>query len=128
MTLEGKAARVIRMASADPVVVAESDEAIVVHETGRRPYPPVVYFPRSALRDASLIPAERKTHCPLKGTASYFHVAIGGEQVEEGVWSYEVVLDFHEGLQGLRDHIAFDARSFQVEYHGSHPVRLEPEE
>lgn len=96
-------------------LVAKSDAAVIVRESGRSPYPPVAYFPRDALIGATLAPKPQTTVCPLKGTASYFDLRLGDASVEDGVWSYEVVLDFDEGLERLRNLLGFDGRSFRVE-------------
>lgn len=96
-------------------LVAESDEALILNETGRSPYPPVAYFPRAAVVEgARLEPSARRTSCPLKGTARYFDLVADEARVSDGVWAYDEVLGFDEGLRLLEGRVAFDARSFRV--------------
>mgnify|MGYP006289575861 CR=1 FL=1 len=94
-------------------LVAEAEAALIVREHGRRPYPPVAYFSRDDLK-VELQPADGTTHCPLKGTASYYDLVIGDRAVPRGAWSYEAVLGFDPELEVLRDRIAFDPAEVRV--------------
>ncbi len=81
--------------------VAESDRALVMHETG---YRPVTYIPREDVRMDLLRPSEQHTHCPFKGDASYWTAEIGGRRFENVAWSYD---DPYEEAAVVGGHIAF---------------------
>ncbi len=76
------------------VVIADSRRVLYLFETGHRP---VYYFPRADVRLDLLVPTDHRSHCPFKGEASYWSVAVGdaGDQtvarrqmVENAVWAY----------------------------------------
>lgn len=78
-------------------VVARSKRAKVMYETRLSP---VVYFPQEDIV-AELEPApEHKTFCPFKGTASYSHVKLGGEVLENGAWHYPKALPEGQAVDG----------------------------
>ena len=85
----------------DGQVLAESDRALLMHETG---LPSYLYFPRAAVRGGLLRPSERRTFCPFKGTASYWHLALPGGLIENAAFSYEK--PFREAA-AIAGHIAF---------------------
>ena len=68
-------------------VIADSTRAILLSEAN---YPPVVYFPKADVTMEHLTATSRSTHCPYKGDASYFSIAMGGETADNAVWAYEV--------------------------------------
>ncbi len=70
-------------------VIAESDAALVLNETG---YPPRIYFPPAAVRQERLARSEHATRCPWKGEAAYWSVTAGGEILENGAWAYPAPL------------------------------------
>ncbi|GAB4352169.1 MAG: DUF427 domain-containing protein [Oricola sp.] len=80
-------------------LLAESNSALRLLETGRDVYDPVIYVPEADVLGPLESVAEKSTHCPLKGDASYF--AFGGEEI---AWSYDRPLDIARQLHG---HIAF---------------------
>ena len=67
-------------------LLAESDDVRLMHETG---LPSYHYFPRADVAEGLLQPSERRTFCPFKGTASYWHLALPGGLIENGAFSYE---------------------------------------
>lgn len=81
--------------------IAESEHTLLVHETGLLP---VYYFPRGDVRMAHLVPTDHGTHCPYKGDASYWTVAVGDRSAENAAWSYEAPIEEASAIAG---HIAF---------------------
>lgn len=96
-------------------VLAESDNAMRLLETGRDIYDPVLYFPPSDIR-ATLAQVEKQTFCPLKGHASYHDLVSdrGEVQAQHIAWSYDETLDFADSIKGL---MAFDATRVVIEEH-----------
>ena len=58
--------------------IADSARALVLHETR---LPPAYYFPAEDVRMESLARTGHTTHCPFKGTASYWSVKVGDQVV-----------------------------------------------
>ena len=94
--LEPSAERV--RARVGDLVVAESDRALVVRETGHEP---VVYFPRDDVRLALFERTTHATHCPFKGDASYWTLRSGARVEENVAWSYESPFDEVAGIAGF---------------------------
>lgn len=63
-----------------------------------------VYFPASAVRQDCLQPSETHTVCGWKGTASYYHVAAGGEINRDAAWYYP---DPKDAARNIKDYVAF---------------------
>ncbi len=63
-------------------VLAESDRAIELHETG---LPTRYYLPREDVRMELLTPTDTTSFCPFKGDASYY----SAPDVEDAFWVYE---------------------------------------
>jgi uncharacterized protein (DUF427 family) len=82
-------------------VIADSKRALALREAG---YPVVFYIPRADADMAVLQPTERHTHCPYKGEASYFSVAVDGRTAENAVWSYEQP---YPAMAEIAGHLAF---------------------
>lgn len=83
------------------VTIAESDAALVLTEAA---YPPVFYVPRGDVKEEFLRPSARTSHCPYKGEASYFSLAVGGTERPDAVWSY---LDPYPAVALIAGHLAF---------------------
>lgn len=66
-------------------VVAESEEALVLHESG---YPPRFYFPMKDVRLDLLTPSQKRTHCPHKGDAIYWTLRVGALEAADALWAY----------------------------------------
>jgi uncharacterized protein (DUF427 family) len=81
------------------VTIAESDRALRIEETG---HAPVHYLPEQDVRMELLRPTDHHTHCPYKGEASYWTIAVpaGGSvrSSENAVWAYPSPYDEVEGL------------------------------
>jgi uncharacterized protein (DUF427 family) len=82
----------------DGVTVAESRAPRILFETS---LPPRYYLPLSDLRTDLLRPSDRQTHCPYKGTATYWSVEINGTVYEDLVWIYRQTLPESQKIIGL---------------------------
>src|SRR3546814_3428992 len=78
-------------------VIAETDRAVLCEETG---HDPVYYIPMTDTRAALLRPSSTRSHCPLKGDASYWSVSAGGKDARNAAWSYDLPYDEAAGLRG----------------------------
>ena len=75
-------------------VVAESDRALLLFETGLEPR---AYLPLEDVRRDLLTPSDKQTVCPYKGIASYW--SIGG--LEDVAWSYRDPIPEAGAIEGL---------------------------
>jgi uncharacterized protein (DUF427 family) len=80
----------------DGQMLAETDDALFLHETG---CPDRLYVRHSDLV-AGVEQSDHETHCPFKGQASYYNVA-GHENI---AWYYP---DPIEGMERIKDRVAF---------------------
>jgi len=80
------------------VQVADSHQPRVLYETG---LPPRYYLPMSDVRLDLLRPAELQTHCPYKGTATYWDVVLDGTVHEGLAWGYRAPLPESQKVAGL---------------------------
>jgi uncharacterized protein (DUF427 family) len=67
-------------------VIADSRRALTLTEAS---YPPVHYIPREDVDMSALSRSEHATHCPYKGDAAYYSIAIDGRSSPDAVWTYE---------------------------------------
>jgi len=77
-------------------VIAQSDSFEVVEGN--------IYFPADSIEARYFQPSDTRSHCPWKGTASYYHVVVDGETNRDAAWFYP---DPKPKAQNIRDHIAF---------------------
>ena len=82
-------------------VVAETTRALALAEAD---YPAVLYVPREDARWEAFRSNPRSTHCPYKGTASYYDLVAEGGTRPAAVWSYEAPYPAVAAIQG---HLAF---------------------
>lgn len=82
----------------DGVVVAESRQPRLLFETG---LPTRYYLPISDTRTELLRPSTTQTHCPYKGTASYWSLEVNGKVHEDLVWIYRTPLPESQKVAGL---------------------------
>ncbi len=82
-------------------VVADSTRALTLQEAN---YPPVNYIPRADVDMAALTRTDHASHCPYKGDASYFTIAVNGRSAENAVWSYEQPFP---AMAEIKEHLAF---------------------
>jgi uncharacterized protein (DUF427 family) len=85
-------------AVAEGKTVADSLCAGLMLEAGHRP---VYYFPKEDLRGDLLIRSDHRTHCPYKGEAAHWTLAIGGRRIENTAWSYEEPIAEMARIKGL---------------------------
>ncbi|MER7487446.1 DUF427 domain-containing protein [Streptomyces sp. NPDC126497] len=85
--------RVVR----DGQVLAESDRALVLHETG---CPDRYYIPPADVRLDLLTPSRTHTRCPFKGTASYWSLPDAADLA----WAYP---EPKPEVARIKDHLCF---------------------
>jgi uncharacterized protein (DUF427 family) len=81
----------------DGQILAESRSPHILFETG---LPPRYYLPLSDVEMRFLRPSDLQTHCPYKGTASYWSVEIGGTTYDNLVWIYRTPLPESQKVAG----------------------------
>ena len=82
----------------DGVTVADSVRPHILFETS---LPPRFYLPLSDVRVDLLRPSATQTHCPYKGTASYWSLQTGQGLHEDFVWIYRAPLPESQKIAGL---------------------------
>ena len=82
----------------DGVTVAESRQPRILFETG---LPPRYYLPLADVRMDLLRPSDASSHCPYKGTASYWSVDTGRAEHRDIVWMYRFPLPESQKIAGL---------------------------
>ncbi|WP_324789694.1 DUF427 domain-containing protein [Streptomyces sp. H51] len=78
-------------------VLAETSRALVLSETG---CPPRYYIPAEDVRLDLLTPSDTHTHCPFKGTASYWSLPGAADLA----WAYP---DPKPEVSEIKDHLCF---------------------
>jgi uncharacterized protein (DUF427 family) len=81
--------------------IADTTRALTMREAG---YKPVHYIPRADADMSTLKPSDHHTHCPYKGDAGYFTIAVDGRTSDNAVWSYERP---YPAVGEIKDHLAF---------------------
>ncbi len=81
--------------------LADTAEVRLLRETE---HVPVYYFPKADVRLDLLRPSDRRTFCPFKGDASYWHVVVADRTAENAVWSY---LEPFEEVAPIKSYLAF---------------------
>lgn len=82
----------------DGVTVADSTSPRILFETG---LPPRYYLPLTDVRTELLRPTDFQSHCPYKGTASYWSVDTGTDVHKDVVWMYRTPLPESQKIAGL---------------------------
>lgn len=88
--------------------IASTPRAKLLYETS---LPLRVYVPAAAVQVGVLAPSEKRTLCPYKGEATYWHVTVDGRRREDAAWSYETALP--ESI-GVRHHVCFLADGIET--------------
>jgi len=82
----------------DGVTVADSRQPRILYETG---LPPRYYLPLTDVRMDLLRDSQTQTHCPYKGSASYWSVDTGQGLHEDIGWIYRTPLPESQKIAGL---------------------------
>jgi uncharacterized protein (DUF427 family) len=82
----------------DGVAVADSARPVILFETG---LPSRYYLPLTDIRTDLLTPSGTVTHCPYKGTATYWSVDTGHGAHADLVWAYRTPLPESTKIAGL---------------------------
>ena len=82
----------------DGVTVADSVRPHILFETG---LPPRYYLPLPDVRTDLLTPAPTQSHCPYKGTATYWSADAGAGPHPDIVWAYRIPLPESQKIAGL---------------------------
>jgi uncharacterized protein (DUF427 family) len=82
----------------DGTTVADSARPVILFETG---LPPRYYLPLSDIRTDLLTPSVTETHCPYKGTATYWSVDTGHGARPDLAWAYRAPLAESQKIAGL---------------------------
>ena len=83
-------------------VLARTARPKLLHE-GRLPVR--TYVPAEHVEPGVLSRTEKSTHCPFKGDATYWTVAVNGLEAENAAWSYEDPIPQSAAIKG---HLCFD--------------------
>lgn len=81
--------------------IALTDHPRVLSETG---LPNRHYLPLEGVRGELLVPSEKRTYCPYKGQAFYWHLRVGDREVADAAWSYPDPL---KDAQNVREYLCF---------------------
>ena len=80
----------------DDQVLAESDQTIVIEGNH--------YFPPESINKKFFQKSDKHTTCPRKGQASYYHIVIGGDAVQNAAWYYP---EPKEKAKQIKNYVAF---------------------
>ncbi len=83
-------------ASLDDVVLAQSDETVVVEGNH--------YFPPGSVNWDHFSKTEHSTVCGWKGTAQYYSVSANSQDLENVAWTYP---EPKEAASEIKDYVAF---------------------
>jgi uncharacterized protein (DUF427 family) len=82
-------------------VVADTARALILREAR---LPPVYYIPRADADMTLFGRTAHATHCPYKGDAAYYSLAVDGRASENAVWTYETP---YPAVAQIKEHLAF---------------------
>jgi uncharacterized protein (DUF427 family) len=83
-------------ASWNGIVIANSNKTVVIEGNH--------YFPIADVDTTYLKQSETHTICPWKGTASYYHIVVGGDQNKDAAWYYA---EPSSAAKAIKNHVAF---------------------
>jgi uncharacterized protein (DUF427 family) len=102
------------------VWIADSEQAWRILETS---HPPTIYIPQADIRMEYLIPVSGLSFCEWKGAASYFDVAVDGDQRPRSAWTYASPATRYAALAGT---ISFYPSKMDVCFLGDEQVAAQP--
>jgi uncharacterized protein (DUF427 family) len=82
----------------DGTVVAESRSPRILYETS---LPPRFYLPMTDVRLDLLEATTTQSHCPYKGTATYWTLVLDGKRYEDFVWCYRAPFPESQKIAGM---------------------------
>jgi uncharacterized protein (DUF427 family) len=82
----------------DGVTIAETSKPTLLFETN---LPVRYYLPKTHIRMDLLTPSESTSHCPYKGDAEYWSLALGDSVKADIAWSYRTPLPESQKIAGL---------------------------
>ena len=89
-------------------LVADTTDAVTLQEGT---YPAVQYIPLADVVANALTASDTTTYCPFKGDASYYNVTVGGDTIEDVIWTYEQP---YEAVADIAGRVAFYADKADV--------------
>ncbi len=92
--------RRVRAVFADTTVL-DTSRGKLLHETGLLPQ---LYVPRADVRMDLCTTSARSSHCPWKGEARYWNLAVGARTARDALWAYPTPLPT---AAWLAEHVAF---------------------
>ena len=82
-------------------VIADTRRALALKEAS---YPVAHYIPREDVDMTLLSRTAHATHCPYKGDAGYYSIAVDGRASENAIWTYETPFP---AVRQIAGHLAF---------------------
>ncbi|MCJ1467031.1 hypothetical protein MMC07_005653 [Pseudocyphellaria aurata] len=70
-----------------------------------------VYFPPDSVDQSVLTKTNTHTHCPWKGDASYYTIAVDGQEIKDSAWYYP---EPFEKAKHIKDYVAFYKTKVEV--------------
>ncbi len=77
-------------------VIAESDDTVVIENNH--------YFPPESIKKEYFKASDTHTTCPWKGVASYYTIAVDGQENSDAAWFYPQTSELAKSIKG---HVAF---------------------
>lgn len=94
---------------AGDTIVADTCDALELREAG---YPPRYYIAPGNIAMDRLRRSATRTHCPYKGDASYYSLALDGGHIDDVAWRYEQPLP---EVAAIRGRLAFDPERVELQ-------------
>ena len=94
--------------------LAQSNDVLVIHESGKSTYPLRMYFPTSDINMHMLKPVSHKTYCPIKGEATYFNIICNNTSTADAAWMYTSTLSFDKNIALLNNRISFESNELAL--------------
>jgi uncharacterized protein (DUF427 family) len=89
-------------------VVAETTSALHLREST---YPAVPYIPLADVDQTLLRATDTSTHCPYKGDASYYSLALPDGELTDVIWTYP---EPYPAVAEIAGHVAFYPNKVEI--------------